>query len=437
MRPPKIGHLTIKSPYRDIEEEVRRTVLKALVDCGLEVVVDDVILNRSEAESLVKKLRQKEVDLLITNFHGWQPGEVMIHLAKLLPEIPLVIWVIGKTQIPQVTGALSMELSGLLEATSNLKRIGREFKIVIGEPDGGVLQRIQATAKAAALCKELHKMKVGIIGCPPPGMLDATPYELGCIARFGLHVEHVDLLEIATEKEQLSKEVIQRTVEAWKKNFNIKTQEEAVIEIAELYLALKKVIDTHNLTAVTLRCSPELRYSCLPCLALSVLSEEGITNACEADLSSAVTALILKDLANTCPCTFDFGNMDKASNTIELWHCGFCWNTELAETSEKLSLAESPFGKGVFLSLCLKPGQVTLAKLDKECNKMLITEGEVIKPKEKREGGFAEVRLKDDVNEFLLKAAINGFEHHIVLVYGKIKDELLELCNILGINAIL
>jgi len=45
--------------------------------------------------------------------------------------------------------------------------------------------------------------------------------------------------------------------------------------------------------------------------------------------------------------------------------------------------------------------------------------------------------LMDDVNEFLLKAAINGFEHHIVLVYGKIKDELLELCNILGINAIL
>lgn len=437
MRQPRIGLLTMKSPYRDIEEGIRKKVLKALTDADLKVVVDDVISNKSEVKCVVKKLREKDADIIIVNFHGWQTGDIMIHLAKMLQEIPIVIWGLGKTKEPLISSSPYLELSAFLEATSNLKRIGKGFKLVIGGPDGDALQQIRTIAKAATLVKELYDIKLGMIGYPPPGMVDATPYELGCIAKFGLGIEHLDLLELAREKKKISDDEVKKTVETLRKNFIIKAEEESVTEASKLYLALRKVIDTHDLDAVTLRCSPELRYECLPCLALSMLSSESVTTACEADLSSALTALILEELTNSPSCTFDFGEMDKAANTITLWHCGFCWDTKLVEaTSEKFVLSQSPFGKGLFLSLLLKPGKITLAKLDKECNKMLVAEGEVIRPKKIQEGGFAEVQLEENVNDFLMKAAINGFEHHIVLIYGRLKDELKELCNMLGIDAI-
>ncbi|MFQ5762118.1 MAG: hypothetical protein ACE5PO_03695, partial [Candidatus Bathyarchaeia archaeon] len=88
-----------------------------------------------------------------------------------------------------------------------------------------------------------------------------------------------------------------------------------------------------------------------------------------------------------------------------------------------------------------KPTRVTLAKLRMGYDKMLITGGETIKPRETSpralKGGIAEVKLDSPVSEFLEKTCIEGFEHHVCVVPEDVKAELVELCRVLDIEPVL
>lgn len=127
-----------------------------------------------------------------------------------------------------------------------------------------------------------------------------------------------------------------------------------------------------------LRCTPELSNYSFPCTAVSRLAEEGIDGACEDDLPAAATMVVLRGSSGRIPCVLDIDSADFQRNLLRLWHCG-----QLALSlgnSSKASGVTPEWGsrKGVVLPRWLNPGKVTIAKISRKGDKILITLGMIV-----------------------------------------------------------
>lgn len=117
---------------------------------------------------------------------------------------------------------------------------------------------------------------------------------------------------------------------------------------------------------------------------------------CEADISSAITTLTLHLLTKNLPVTLDYGSFNLSKNSLSFWHCG-ANAVSLAASPNQITLETCPsggvkdLGRGVSVEFSLKGGRVTLAKLTREYDKMLIASGTVISPSPRFRGGIAEV----------------------------------------------
>jgi hypothetical protein len=67
---------------------------------------------------------------------------------------------------------------------------------------------------------------------------------------------------------------------------------------------------------------------------------------------------------------------------------------------------------------------------------MFICGGEALKTEMVVRGNPSEVKLDSNVREVLGKIVTEGFEHHYAVVYADVKEELIELCNRLKIEAV-
>jgi len=189
------------------------------------------------------------------------------------------------------------------------------------------------------------------------------------------------------------------------------------------------------------RCWPELRegMGLTVCYALSRLSDEGIPGIDENDVTGGTTQLIMHWLSGRATFNGDLRTVDIKNNVVQLWHCGSA-PTSLASSMKHIEVREHcQTRKGAVLEFALKKGQVTLAKLSRTLkgkNKILISTGKVVETPVTR-GNIANVKIDVPVSAFMDRLIREGFEHHVVLVHGDIKDELLELCRILRIEPVI
>jgi hypothetical protein len=96
-----------------------------------------------------------------------------------------------------------------------------------------------------------------------------------------------------------------------------------LLKAAKLYLALKSMMKETGTNAVTAGCLNWIRHQKLPispCLALSLLNDEGIPAGCEADVESLVTLCFCHYLAGRPGFQAD-PVIDESTNRVTLSHC--------------------------------------------------------------------------------------------------------------------
>lgn len=428
---PNVSCVTLTSRWRGqhIPEwirEARQKATETLKKLDINMVMDEWAYNSDTAAEVASKLKKRKFDALIFIVLGWSGGDSVLILAKNFPDTPLIVWTFAT-----VKGSLC----GFFEATSDLRASGKKFKAVISE-NHEASRQIEHYLKASVVAANLRNKRLAQIGNPPQGFNDATANEMDLKNRLGVEVIRLDVSELFLEIKKVSKKDADNLVSELKRKVDkVFVNDNELLKAGRIYVALKRIVGKYGLNGYALRCIPELANYSFPCLAVSKLAGDGVDGACEGDLPAAITMIILRELAANIPCVFDCDSVDFAKNSLKLWHCGQL-ATALAGSSENMSIREPMGGsrRGAVLSSYLKPGKVTIAKLNREGDTMFITSGEVIEPSELRTGAHAEARLDFDVRETIKKMVDNGIEHHLCLVYGDIKEELRALCEILGIK---
>lgn len=294
----------------------------------------------------------------------------------------------------------------------------------------------------AAVCrvvKGLRHARIGAIGTRPAGFQTVRASEK-ILQATGITVVPVDLSEIlgAARKIEDNDAELVKKIEEITKYAKVPSQysEKLVIQ-AKFGVAVERWMEANAIDAVAIQCwdSLEQNYGCAACVTMSMLGEKLIPAACEVDIAGAISMYALtlasqKQSAlldwnnnfaedrNKCVCTH-CGNFPKSfvMNDIELGTLGV-----LGRTLGKVHTFGAVYGK-------VKQGDFTFFRIStddtKGCIKSYLGEGKITDDPYGMDGCIAVTKV-DNLQKLMKYICKNGFEHHVAMCRGNVKDILQE-----------
>ena len=209
-------------------------------------------------------------------------------------------------------------------------------------------------------------------------------------------------------------------------------------------LRLKSALDEFraegNYAAFAIRCWPETftEYGGAVCGPVSMMGEQRIPCACEADVFGALTCLILQELATAPAFQVDLVDLDPADETAVVWHCGQAPISMADTEAEPVATIHTNRKMPLLYEFPLKPGRVTFARVSQARGeiKLVIAGGEMLRRPKSFTGTSGVVAF--DAPARTVKARIMGaaVEHHAALVYGDYRAELHAVAQALRIPVV-
>lgn len=411
-----------------------------LKELGINLVSTEPVIVYDDTERALKDIRTKDVDFVVAVVLSWIEAPNVIAVLKEFSHKPVLLW--SHTMFKENGQWLTlgpMPGAGVLRET--LEEMGFKFKFVWGMPgDEKIKKELETFSRAAYAVSRLAKSKIGLLGYASMGMYTATFDHVKVRAKIGPEIDQLDQYMLIRKIDEIDAEEIEDLMSKVKKEWEITgrvTDEDLQIAM-KMYLALRKIVDEYGWDAVTVKCQYELSrcYRVAPCVPLSMLGDE-VISSCEGDIPLVITQLMMHYLSGETVTYADIHTINTTEKSVLLGACGFA--------PFKMALGRPRVDKhtalymGLLNSTVYKTGRVTLGRLasDEDGYKMHIATGESNIPEPFHEVGCSpypsmNVTLDGDPYHF----GQHFMSQHYAIVYGDIKDELLEICKLLDIRPV-
>lgn len=286
---PKIGLATIVSPYEVGGEKVvalQRQAAGVLADAGMQVMVGKGIVDCDEnGIHAGKEISSQDPDAICI-LYGTYADDTFATAVLEQCNIPAIVWGTNDFDTGSIAGA--QQVSEVLAET------GRYCRLVFGNvEDRRTVDEVVMTARAASARKRFVNSRIGVIGYPRiRGQTQAAFDEVELHEKFGCRIVGIGTHRFVTLKDQvLEDEARQLWLKASNGIRKSSVIDEQILESARAYLAIKKLVVDYELNAVAFE--DWFEFIGLPNLAFSLLNDEGVPAACEADVHSALTMYLL------------------------------------------------------------------------------------------------------------------------------------------------
>ncbi len=392
---------------------------------GLERLSEDGIVQvrsplKVESASDVGSIPEDTDVILIGDMEDWMaPDDVLDELAAL-----------GKPIMPE-WDQWGYSIHGRLSKFRHDRYSKVKYIIPMGSRD------VLDTLNAVRAVRAIRNLKVLYIGKYPPRSV-AVPkgVTLDYLEdRLGVEVVTVgidDYMEAVWDIEDGETDEI---AERWRKRFEILDRRgEKLNEYAKIYLALKRMLERYDANSLTVECPalPDIDY--VPCVAFSMLIDEGIPSGCEADIPALLTMTALMVIGGRAVL---MGNLNENVTHWDIERGVVTINHDVVPPSYtcpwcKLKIRDyHGMRKGSTTYADLTQGApVTLAGIHWNLNKVWATEGTVAWTEDTihcRECVGVKVKDSKTISKM-------GFGHHIVLAYGRHEGAMGKLADLLDME---
>jgi len=257
--------------------------------------------------------------------------------------------------------------------------------------------------------------------------------------KLGIELEYVKSEDVIRIWENMDENRVKPIVEKWTREAEkiVEPEEKDLNAVAKLYLVIKDLLKEKNAHAITMAYGEGPLP--VPCFAYTNLRDEGMPSACEADIISLLSMIILNCIAEK-PCFMGNTFIDTTDETLILSHC-VCprkmegYNANPTPYTLRRYHREKFTGSLTAFVKMKKDQEVTICRLSGDLKKMLIASGIIVDSVEMDDDTYCRVKAKVKVKnpkEFIHKTTGN---HH-VMVYGDYREQLRKLNEILGIATI-
>ncbi len=454
-----IGVLPLARPTFDIAfaKTVAARAFAALEATGHDIAGPrDLLFNADATEDALSGLAGHDLDLVLILQVTFTDAAMTVAIAEALPA-PLAIWAFPE---PRLGERLRLNaFCGLNLAAHALGLGGHEFGYLYAAPDApnlapslsellaGERQATPVTsvrsaadpAAAEPALKAVRGARIGRIGEHPDGFHTCAYDPAALAALAGVEVEAIALDHLFETARQIpGGQVAQtRAIAA----ADLDRLDEVDADEFDRSLRLKNALDRlradGGFYAFAIRCWPETftEYGGAVCGPVAMMGERKVPCACEADVYGALTSLVLQSVAGAPAFLADLVDIDTDDGTAVVWHCGQA-PVSMADPGVKpAATIHSNRKMPLLYEFPLKPGRITLARVSQARGepKLVIAGGEMLKRPLSFSGTAGVLRFDapaDAVLETVIGAAL---EHHMALVYGDFRDDLMAVAGALDL----
>jgi len=446
----RTGFVSFMAPAytQDTVEVLKKNVDRAketLSSLDIEVTSEaGPVINLPDVDRAVSKIKSAEFDFVTALIPSWAEPPMIVNTLMPFLTKPILLWTLSSIQEKDALIAPA-GAAGMSAVRYPLKVMGAKFKVVYGNPESDrARDEILSFARAASAVSKLFSSRIGIFGYADMGSYTAGFDQVSLRSKIGAEVEdyevHRLLLKANEVKDKEADEFISKQFKDWKIDKIV--AKEDLRRTIKVYLALRKIIDERRFNAVSMKCvyGLPIYHGVTPCIPLALAGGE-IPVVCESDVLGLVTELIMDLVSGQRSVYLEF--YDIFDDRILMGVCGMIPQSLLEDTPRLYKYA---WGKlaGLMVVGSMKTGKITLARLASAGDRytMHVTVGEAVKPRTWHEIGWQleapvypslEIILGNRTTRF----TENILAQHYHLIYGDYTNELVELCKLLGIEAIL
>ena len=342
-------------------------------------------------------------------------------------DCPVLLWTLREPVIDG--GRLRLNsLTGAYSAANTLRAFDyRPFSYVFGAPEEEeTVAAVKASVAAARVKKEMRSLKMAAVGHTPQGFGFGRALDSELMNTFGVELEAVEARELIDEAKKLADSELDSAIaETEKVTAGLgKTPENNIRDHARLLEAYRSYIKNHNIGALASRCWPDFftAFGTPVCTVLSMLNDEGVAAACEADIYGALSMWIGMQLSHEPVFFGDPVSLDEGENTVTFWHCGAA-ACSLARHDTGAVVGVHPNRKiGPAMDFgCEAFPEATIFRVGREPDgtfRFFIAEGEALDKPKQFIGTSIVVRTFSDSRALVERSVLDGFEPHFVVIKG-------------------
>ncbi|MEM4498396.1 MAG: hypothetical protein QW692_06185 [Nitrososphaerota archaeon] len=324
-----------------------------------------------------------------------------------------------------------------LPLIEDLSKLGRRFLVISSSKSDDLIKAL----KVVYTIKMLRQSRILLItrrDANPVKYLNRS-YMDKVRERFGVSIEYVDYSDVkrlydavdGVEAEKIAEDIMKGALEIKE------VSRDDVVKAVRMYLALKELLRSKRANSLAIDCLGWLEYKKMPlpitpCIALSLLNDEGYVAACEADVHSALSMLIFRYLAGV-PSFISDPVVDMGTNTVIHCHCTAPRLMDGKNRSPYKLRSHADGGGGVSLQVYMKEGEsVTVGKFIQGLDVFVVARGKILGNIDVDRGCRTKVATSvEDAKKYLYEYR-GGL--HRVLAYGDHIALLEDLGKLLGFN---
>ena len=356
-------------------------------------------------------------------------------------DCPLLLWTLREPVIDG--GRLRLNsLTGAYSAANTLRAFDdRPFSYVFSAPEEEeVVRAAKAAVEAARLKKAMRSLRMSAVGHTPQGFGFGRALDSELMSVFGVELEAIEARELIDAAKGYTDEECAEYLEksAASTRGLDQTPERNRLDHARLLKAYSEYVRGHGIGALASRCWPDFftAFGTPVCTVLSMLNDEGVAAACEADIYGALSMWIGMRLTGEPVFFGDPVSLDEAENTITFWHCGAA-ACSLARKDTGAAVGVHPNRKiGPAMDFgCEAFPEATVFRIGREPDggfRFFITEGEALDKPKQFIGTSIVVKTDSDSRTVVEQSVLDGFEPHFVVLKGRHAGTLSALADMFG-----
>ncbi len=331
---------------------------------------------------------------------------------RLLPTLP-----IGRGEkFYLLSSGKSNSLAASMEILSYLQQNDLQGEILHGDP-GYISRRIDMLAQVESARRKLRACRLGVVGEPSDWLISSHADKDKVREYLGIELIDIPMQELldaiaATPLDPTSASSMQIS----SPDANVPKElaiRQALPGAHQIYLALKTIVERHQLQGFTLRCFDLLTaVRNTGCMALARFNSEGIVAGCEGDVPAMLSMMIAQVLTGMSGFQANPARINPETGELLFAHCTIPFN--MVEHYELDTHFES--GIGVGIRGYMKEGPVTIFKVSGDLSRCFIEEGELVRNQAQSDLCRTQqiIRLSDPskAHYFLTKPIGN---HHIIM----------------------
>jgi L-arabinose isomerase len=435
-----------------------------LRQAGVDVISGGLVDTSKLAAQAGDAFRRAGIDFLICYMSTYALSSTVLPVVQRAG-VPMVIASLQPNRaMDYARGTTAMQLeydnqTSLPEICNALQRANLHLPgMVVGTlyDDPQAWQRILDWCKVARACAAVRNARIGLMGHVYEGMLDMNSDPTMFDARFGLHVEHLELDDLQVRVDAVTDAELDRKLEQVHALFDFPAsgsdpiagpaRPEEVRWAARVACGLDRLVDDFELSGLAtyyrgLNDNAYERLSASLIVGSSLLTARGVPVAGELDLKNCLAMLITDNLeaggsfAEIHPCDFE-------QDIVLVGHDG-PHHVAVAEgppVLRGLRLYHGKRGSGIGVEFQLKNGPVTCTGLSQTYEGrfvFVVAEGESLSGPIPPTGNTnTRCRFPPDVSTFIENWSLAGPTHHFALGVGHIAHMIEWFARCWGIECV-